>query len=351
MRFFGKRGGKRRLSCWKYIGIVFNLVWRAFTSQRALKLIASHDLQHFGGNDQCDHCQSPKKMFKHIPEDMQRLPCLGVMGRPCVLCTLLRSGCSFTGRAGGSKVAPVYANATNRSHRDEECTDIVRERQETAVSAPRFTEAVDKRELEDIVEVIEVPSQSPSPLLVAAEPAKMYKAAEMTQPTRTEQPAEANKQAGTTKLTKTDKPAEANKQAKTDMSVTITPSISPDTLCTSLEDIQRYRRALWRKTVSTATFLMKVQPDIHSTGGITIDEVPDLMKEMIEEVDALKSMANGIIDEVNEYQRFVGSAREIGFGLILADGARYRTVACEVETRFRRLPKSENTDMHTSWSN
>lgn len=333
MRVFGKRGGKCRLSCWKYIGIVSNLVRRAFTSQRALKLIASHDLQHFEGNDQCDHCQSPKKMFKHIPEDMQRLPCLGVMGRPCVLCTLLRSGCNFTGRAGGSKVAPVCANTTPRSNRDEECTDIVRERQETAVSAPRFTEAVDKRELEDIVEVIEVPSQSPSPLLVAAEPAKIYKAAEMTQPTKTEQP------------------AEANKQAKSDMSVTITPSISPDTLCTALEDIQRHRRALWRKTVSTATFLMKVQPDIHSTGGITIDEVPDLMKEMIEEVDALKSMAKGIIDEVNEYQRFVGSAREIGFGLILADGARHRTVACEVETRFRKLPVSENTDMHTSWSN
>jgi hypothetical protein len=208
----------------------------------------------------------------------------------------------------------------------------VREREETAVSAPRFTDVVDKRELEDMVEVIEVPSQSPSPLLVAAEPAKMYKAAEMTQPTETEQS------------------AEANKQAKTDMSVRITPSINPDTLSTSLEDIQRHRRALWRKTVSTATFLMKVQPDIHSTGGITIDEVPDLMKEMIEEVDALKSMAKGIIDEVNEYQRFVGSAREIGFVLILADGARHRTVACEVETRFRRLPKSGNTDMRSSWS-
>jgi hypothetical protein len=317
-------------SCWKYIGIVSNLVRRAFTSQRALKLIASHDLQHFEGNDQCDHCQSPKKMFKHIPEDMQRLPCLGVMGRPCVLCILLRSGCSFTGRAGGSKVAPVCANTTPRSNRDEECTDIVPERQETAVSAPRFTEAVDKRELKDMVEVIEVPSQSPSPLLVAAEPAKMYKTAEMTQPTKTEQP------------------AEANKQAEMDMSVTINPSINPDILCTSLEDIQRHRRALWRKTVSTATFLMKVQPDIHSTGGITVDEVPDLMKEMIEEVDALKSMAEGIIEEVNEYQRFVGSAREIGFVLILADRARHGTVACAVETRFRRLPISENTDMHSS---
>jgi hypothetical protein len=72
-------------------------------SQRLYQYTTDRRLRLFLGADRCDGCR--KKDAGHTkppPTGMQRLPCLSWGdGRPCVVCTLGRTGCSFTSHIEG----------------------------------------------------------------------------------------------------------------------------------------------------------------------------------------------------------------------------------------------------------
>jgi hypothetical protein len=98
-----------------------------------------------------------------------------------------------------------------------------------------------------------------------------------------------------------------NKSVQTAPSVTKVKFNRTEVAEASLEDIQRHTRSLWRKTESTTTFFTKAQPEIYSKGGRSISDLPDLLEEVIKEVDALNGMARGFLEEMDEHEAFVSS--------------------------------------------
>lgn len=67
----------------------------------------------------------------------------------------------------------------------------------------------------------------------------------------------------------------------------------------SLEDIQRYRRKLHRRLESSLAFLSKAQPELHPDGGREIAALPDLLKEIVEDLDEVRNTAQGLLRELD----------------------------------------------------
>lgn len=67
----------------------------------------------------------------------------------------------------------------------------------------------------------------------------------------------------------------------------------------SLEDIQRYRRKLHRRLESSLAFLSKAQSELHPDGGREIAALPDLLKEIVEDLDEVRNTAQGLLQELD----------------------------------------------------